>query len=98
MKRIEREKKVIAWMITLYCQKRHHQTVLCSECSMLLEYACRRLEKCKMGNAKTSCRKCEIHCYSPGMREEVRKVMRYMGPRMIFYHPIAALRHLWDER
>jgi hypothetical protein len=29
------------------------------------------------------------------MRERIRQVMRYSGPRMIFHHPIAALRHLY---
>ena len=31
----------------------------------------------------------------PEMREKIRQVMRYSGPRMIFHHPIAALRHLY---
>jgi hypothetical protein len=32
------------------------------------------------------------------MRENIRKVMRYAGPRMIYHHPIMALRHLLDGR
>ena len=28
------------------------------------------------------------------MREKIRAVMRYSGPRMIFHHPFAAIRHL----
>ncbi len=32
------------------------------------------------------------------MRERVRVVMRYAGPRMLFRHPILAVRHLLDER
>lgn len=43
---------------------------------------------------KTTCKKCPVHCYSPDMREKIRAVMRYSGPRMIFLHPFAAIRHL----
>ena len=32
------------------------------------------------------------------MRERVRQVMRYAGPRMLLRHPILALLHLRDER
>ncbi len=40
------------------------------------------------------CSKCPIHCYKPKMREHIREVMRYSGPRMIFYHPIIAIKHM----
>ena len=45
-----------------------------------------------------TCRRCPIHCYRPAMRERIRCIMRWAGPRMLLYHPLAALRHLWDER
>lgn len=32
------------------------------------------------------------------MTEEIRRVMRYAGPRMLYTHPILAIWHLWDER
>ena len=31
------------------------------------------------------------------MKERMREVMRYAGPRMLLYHPVAALCHLWQE-
>jgi hypothetical protein len=31
------------------------------------------------------------------MREKMRAVMRFAGPRMLFYHPIDAIKHLWRE-
>ena len=31
---------------------------------------------------------------APQMRERIRAVMRYAGPRMITRHPVAAVRHL----
>jgi hypothetical protein len=32
------------------------------------------------------------------MRERIREVMRYAGPRMILRHPILAIWHLLDGR
>ncbi|MGA3290750.1 MAG: nitrous oxide-stimulated promoter family protein [Candidatus Bathyarchaeia archaeon] len=47
---------------------------------------------------KSTCGKCLIHCYRPDMKEKVKKVMRYSGPRMLLSHPNLALRHAWDGR
>jgi hypothetical protein len=30
------------------------------------------------------------------MREKIKEVMRYAGPRLIYRHPILAIRHLLD--
>ena len=97
MNRREHEKSVVTGMIEIYCRKHHKTTNLCCDCEDLLTYALSRLEHCPKGNAKTSCRKCEIHCYSPENREKIRDVMRYVGPRMIFIHPWSAIRHLISE-
>ena len=70
---------------------------LCPECAALLDYALRRLDSCRFGNGKPSCRKCPVHCYRADMRERIRTVMRWAGPRMIFHHPMAAARHLLRE-
>jgi hypothetical protein len=32
------------------------------------------------------------------MREQVKTVMRYSGPRMSYRHPYLAMRHLLDRR
>ena len=48
------------------------------------------------GETKLACAKCPIHCYQPEVREKVKAVMRYAGPRMIWRHPILALRHWLD--
>ena len=39
-----------------------------------------------------------LHCYKPDMRERMRKVMRWAGPRMILYDPIEAIKHLIREK
>lgn len=47
---------------------------------------------------KTFCSNCKVHCYKADMREKICAVMRFSGPRMIFYHPIAAMRHLLETK
>jgi hypothetical protein len=47
---------------------------------------------------KTFCSNCKVHCYKPEMREKIREIMRFSGPRMIFYHPIMAIRHLIESK
>ena len=79
------------------CQEGHGGPGLCGDCRELLEYSLARLEHCKFGNAKTKCHKCPVHCYRPDMREKIRTVMRFSGPRMLLYHPLEALRYLFSR-
>lgn len=97
MNRIDREKKVIGQMIEVFCRRHHQAGSLCDECEDLLAYVLNRLERCPKGSSKTSCRKCDIHCYAPAQKERIRDVMRYVGPRMIFIYPVSAIRHLISE-
>ena len=95
--RLLRERKTVEAMIRIACEGRHESSgELCHACSDLLEYALRRLEKCPYQAAKPTCAKCPIHCYRPSMREEIRSVMGYAGPRMVVRHPILALGHVVD--
>jgi hypothetical protein len=95
-----RELRTIEAMVRLYCRGHHHARTgrLCEECGALFEYASRRLERCVFGDAKPTCAKCVVHCYTAAMRERVRDVMRWAGPRMLLRHPVKAIRHLIDER
>jgi len=97
--RIAREYTTIAAMIRVYCRA-HHRTEAapCEACRQLLDYADRRLDTCPFQEDKPVCNKCTVHCYSKGMRERVRAVMRFSGPRMLYRHPWLALRHLLDTR
>ncbi|MFA5629321.1 MAG: nitrous oxide-stimulated promoter family protein [Dehalococcoidales bacterium] len=97
-KRIKRERKTIVTMIGMYCKGNHHTAELCPECAELQEYALKRLDLCPFGEGKTTCAKCPVHCYKPQMRERVRVVMRYSGPRMTYTHPIQAVYHVIDNR
>lgn len=103
-KRRAREKRTVSQMIALYCAGNHDAGArteravcgepVCPECAALDAYAALRTERCRKMDVKTSCEQCGNHCYKPEMREKVRAVMRYAGPRMLTKHPVAALRHL----
>ncbi|MDO5861339.1 MAG: nitrous oxide-stimulated promoter family protein [Thermoplasmata archaeon] len=102
-RRREREQRVVAEMIALYCRGNHDaydrkSKTLCPECSELSAYAAVRTARCPLMSEKTFCSNCRVHCYSPEMRERIRAVMRYSGPRIITVHPILAMWHLVSSR
>jgi len=85
-------------MIRIYCDGHHPGRGLCTECAALAAYAGQRLEKCPFQDEKATCARCAVHCYKQDMRERVRMVMKYAGPRILWRHPVLALLHLRDER
>lgn len=94
-----REKKTVALMIRLYCQKKHGtKTKLCPKCQALHDYAIQRSDRCPFMETKTFCSNCRVHCYKKEMREQIREVMRFSGPRMILYHPVMAMRHVIESK
>ena len=97
MGRIAREKKTIDVMLGMYCSG-HHGSLpsLCPDCASLKDYALRRLDNCPFHEHKPACNGCCVHCYSAPMRERMRSVMRYSGPRMTLRHPWLALLHMLD--
>ena len=95
--RVAREGKTVRVMISLYCKHHHQDNKLCAECVELTDYALERLEKCPFREGKTVCSKCPVHCFQPLMREKIRAVMRYAGPRMTHRHPILTLFHFIDR-
>jgi len=96
--RLEQEHKTINTMIRMYCKHFHDcEDDLCQECSDLFQYAEERLKNCRFGEEKPTCDTCAVHCYKPEMREKIRTVMRYAGPRMIYTHPIMGFRHLFKK-
>jgi hypothetical protein len=98
--RLVRERETIEKMTQLYCQQVHGSPSgsLCADCSALVAYAFARLERCPFQENKPTCAKCTVHCYKPAMREQVRVMMRYAGPRMLTRHPVLAVLHLLDGR
>ena len=94
---MEREARTVEAKIGLYCRDTHGQEAgPCPGCSALRDYARQRLQKCPFQEAKTTCARCPVHCYKPEMREQIRAVMRYAGPRMLLRHPLLAVLHLKD--
>ena len=96
-KRLNREWETMEAMIKIHCRDRHGATAgLCAECRQLLDYAQVRLERCRFGAEKPTCAQCPVHCYQRARREQVKVVMRYAGPRMLWEHPVMSLRHWLD--
>ncbi len=93
---MKNEYQTIEAMVRLYCCGRHEASPggLCPACRDLLAYAAARLERCPYSRNKPACSDCPTHCYKPLEREQIRKVMRYAGPRMMRSHPLLALGHL----
>ena len=92
------EKKTIKAMIALFCRKKHDiKQGICPDCNDLNQYCLDRLDRCPWGDSKPACVKCSIHCYTPAYRERIRQVMRFSGPRMIYTHPLLAIRHLTHQ-
>lgn len=95
----EKEKKLVSQMIALYCKKKHGgKKELCPACAELYAYARQRSDHCPFMETKTFCSNCRVHCYTPRMREQIQQVMRFSGPRMLFHHPIAALKHVIESK
>lgn len=94
----EKELKIVNTMIWIYCKHHHGQKkkVLCSECMSLYEFVKLRRDKCPFGDEKGFCANCRIHCYKSNIikREQIRAVMRYSGPRLMFTHPLMCFSHL----
>lgn len=97
-KKVARERETIEFMIRYSCKKQHHQDELCTDCEKLLAYANERITRCPFKETKTFCSACKVHCYEKTMRQKVRDIMRFSGPRMLFHHPVMALHHLYIEK
>ena len=93
----KKEQKVVEEMIALYCSKKHGRErgeKLCEECKTLCDYAQARSKHCPFMERKTFCSNCKVHCYKTDMREKIREVMRFSGPRMLLVHPGMVIWHL----
>lgn len=92
-----RERATVTAMIRLACRSWHGTTdALCPECQELQDFADLRLDRCPFQERKPTCANCLVHCYKPDMRERIREVMRFAGPRMLKRHPVLTLCHIMD--
>lgn len=97
--KVEKEKKLVKCMIEIYCHSKHRNGKnLCDDCNDLLEYAFKRIDSCPFMETKTFCSNCKVHCYNPAMKEKIRQVMVFSGPRLLFVHPFAAISHLTQSK
>ena len=103
------EAAMVSEMIALWCRGHHAReapaadaprvrvglrtVALCPECAELRAYALGRIGHCPHMGTKTFCSVCPTHCYRAQMRERIREVMRWAGPRMLLVRPIPAIRH-----
>jgi len=101
------EQHTVYVMIQIYCRGNHkdrnvtHQKgFMCDECKDLAQYAMSRSAKCPYiaKGTKTFCNCCKTPCYKPEYREKIRKVMRYSGPRIIFYFPGKLVAHFINTK
>ena len=81
------EIQIITEMIDLYARNHH------INCDTLKQYAIQRTTLCPFMENKTFCSACKVHCYSAAYRAEIKKVMRYSGPRLLFRHPKLVITH-----
>lgn len=90
--------KTVKLMIGLYCRKKHgsKKGELCKDCEELCRYVEERRKKCPFCDDKPFCSNCRIHCYKPAMKERIKEVMRFSGPRMMFYSPRVAWAHVFE--
>lgn len=98
MKHLDRERRTIRKMVEIYCHDHHGGDGLCEECSVFMDYAEVRLDKCPFGEDKPTCSNCPVHCYKPSYRDQAKAIMRYAGPRMLLRHPLLTIAHYIDGR
>jgi len=70
----------------------NREVALCQDCGKLLNHGMVKLLLCPY-NPKPMCKKCETHCYAPGYREKIRKVMRFSGMYLIKHGRLDLLFH-----
>jgi len=97
----DHEQRTLVAMLEIYCRAKHDRVTrgdseLCDACQALLDYALARRARCVFLPNKKICARCPVHCYRSDMRQRVREVMRFSGPRMLLYHPLLTIAHLWQ--
>jgi|SRR5579859_512517 len=93
--RLAREWKTVTAMVRIYCRDQHGGA-LCPDCRDLMQYVSLRLDHCRFGEEKPTCARCPVHCYQRDRRQQIKDVMRFAGPKMLWEHPWLSLCHLRD--
>lgn len=98
-KKQKQDKRIVHEMIVINCKGNHKEAFhtaggLCPACQELDDYATLRSDRCPRKEERIFCSTCPTHCYNQTKREEIRRVMRYAGPRIMRHHPIMGIKHL----
>lgn len=88
-------KMTIQRMIALYQRRSPEAQADDAHYQALNAYADKRLDKCVFGENKPACKQCPVHCYQPAKREEMKQIMRWAGPRMLWRHRSSLFAICW---
>lgn len=88
---IRGEMKLMNRMVALYYKNKANDFTISEK--RMQSYAINRLASCRFGEEKTTCRKCPVHCYQEKYRLQMKKIMRYSGPKMLIRHPVLCMQH-----
>ena len=68
------------------------EPVLCDNCTKLLNHGMAKLLLCTQ-DPKPMCKHCEVHCYAPGYREQIKEVMKFSGLYLVKHGRLDLLAH-----
>lgn len=94
---IQEEKQTVMYMLDIYYSYPRHQGRQ-KEKQALEKYVMTRLDFCRFGDKKPTCKTCPKHCYRQDYQDKIQEVMRFSGPRMLMKHPILTFKHLIKEK
>lgn len=96
--RRDQKHQIVSDMVMIYCDGHHKHTLSpCPKCQEVLDYSKFRTSKCPYIKKTLFCSNCPTPCYKPDMKEEMRVIMKYSGPRYFFKHPILVLKHGYTD-
>ncbi len=75
-------KQVLAMDDSIWLGMNLKKFPVCQACREFLCYAFERRMNCPL-DVKPACKHCQIHCFKPGHREQVREIMRFSGQYLI---------------
>lgn len=92
------DRRTLEAMGLIYCYAHHPEGAkdgigLCPSCRDAVEAVLRKTSSCPHEH-KINCQDCDIKCQRAGDIEQVRAIMGYAAPRMIYRHPIMTIRYI----
>ena len=94
---MENERKTLTAMRQLYCHDHHAGGTSHARNAATLQSMPIAARGLPFSNGQATCGHCRIHCYRAEARAAIQEIMRYSGPRMLWRHPLLAIRHMRDS-